>query len=385
MTRKMTLTTARTKHTGNPLSRLVGKGIMATLMCASSILAYGQQRADRQNLQNDESFMMVVFGDPQGYTKYDINQPLYELSTAWIADNVEHLNIKAVLFTGDLIEQNENIVMNRSMLNQTSKQMWEWSSHCLERLDNKVPYIIAGGNHEYGYVRGDESFTHFPEYYTFERNSKNAEHLVSSYPNRMNVASLENCAWEFTEKHWGKLLVINTEWAPRDEVLKWAKDLCDSDKYKDHKVILLTHSLLYEKSAEYTDNENYKIDPHNWGKQVWEKLIYPCKNIRLAICGHTGHPADKAGSEEDFENNTAYRCDKNSAGRTVHQMMFNIQCLGGGWEGNGGDGWLRLLEFMPDGKTVKATTYSALFGISPMTKHLAHRTDKCCQFNMVIE
>lgn len=359
--------------------------LWAAFLLALPFVAFGQNRADRQNLQDKESFMMVVFGDPQGYTKYDINQPLYELSTAWIADNVEHLKIKAVLFTGDLIEQNENMVPNPSMLNQTSRQMWEWSSHCLKRLDGKVPYIIAGGNHEYGYVRGDESFTHFPEYYTYERNPKNAEHLVSTFPNRTGKASLENCAWEFLEPHWGKLLVINTEWAPRDEVLEWARKLCDSERYKNHKVILLTHSLLYEKSAKRTDNENYKITPHNWGQQVWDKLIYPCKNVRLAICGHTGHPAKEAGSKEDFENNTAYRQDKNSAGLTVHQMMFNIQCLGGGWEGNGGDGWLRLLEFMPDGKTVKATTYSALFGISPMTKHLAHRTEPCCQFDMVIE
>ncbi len=353
--------------------------------CALSVCIFGQHRADRQNLQNPESFMMVVFGDPQGYTKYDINQPLFELSTAWIADNVSHLNIKAVLFTGDLIEQNENIVLNRSMLNQTSKQMWEWSSHCLKRLDNKVTYIIAGGNHEYGYVRGDEGFTHYPEYYTYERNSQNASHVVAAYPNRSGVASLENCAWEFVEEHWGKLLVINTEWAPRDEVLDWARKLCDSDKYKNHKVIFLTHSLLREKTAERTDNENYKISSRNFGKQIWEKLIYPCKNIRLAICGHTGHPAKVPGSKEDFENATAYRCDKNSAGLDVHQMMFNIQCLGGGWEGNGGDGWLRLLEFMPDGKTIKASTYSVLFGISPVTKHLAHQTDPCCQFDMVIE
>lgn len=42
---------------------------------------------------------MIILGDPQGYTKYDINQPIFELCTAWIADNVEHLNIKAVLCT----------------------------------------------------------------------------------------------------------------------------------------------------------------------------------------------------------------------------------------------------------------------------------------------
>ncbi len=39
-------------------------------------------------------------------------------------------------------------------------------------------------------------------------------------------------------------------------------------------------------------------------------------------------------------------------------MMFNVQILGGGWEGNGGDGWLRILEFLPDGRTIKVRTYS---------------------------
>ena len=53
--------------------------------------------------------------------------------------------------------------------------------------------------------------------------------------------------------------------------------------------------------------------------------------------------------------------------------------------GNGGDGWLRILEFLPDGQTIKVNTYSPLFGISPTTKHLAHRTAPFDQFDMVIE
>ena len=101
-----------------------------------------QDRADRQHLTDPGSFTMIVLGDPQGYTKYDINQPLFDLCTAWIADNVEHLNIKAVLCTGDLVEQNENIVRNRKMLNQTSREMWEAASQALARLDGKVTYII---------------------------------------------------------------------------------------------------------------------------------------------------------------------------------------------------------------------------------------------------
>lgn len=98
----------------------------------------------------------------------------------------------------------------------------------------------------------------------------------------------------------------------------------------------------------------------------------------MALCGHMGD----TGS---FENSVAYRVDKNSIGRNLHQMMFNVQTLGGGWEGNGGDGWLRILEFKPDGKTIGVKTYSPLFGISPSTRHLAHRTESFDQFEMVIE
>ena len=50
-----------------------------------------------------------------------------------------------------------------------------------------------------------------------------------------------------------------------------------------------------------------------------------------------------------------------------------------------GDGWLRILEFLPDGRTIKVRTYSPLFGISSLTKHLAHRTGTCDRFDMVIE
>lgn len=337
-----------------------------------------QDRADQQHLSNEKSFSMILLGDPQGYIKYDINQPLFDLCTAWIADNIEHLKIKAVLCTGDVVEQNENIVRNRKMLNQTSKEMWTAASNAFTRLDNKVPYIISAGNHEYGYLHSENGMTHFPEYFPFERNTAWRDICVSAFPNRSGVASLENAAFEFDDPNWGKLLVITSEFAPRDEVLNWAKELVALPQYKGHKVIFMTHSFLRERTAERIQNESYAISPRNWGEAVWQKLIEPSSNILLVICGHTGKPGD-------FEDSVAYRIDKNKAGKNVHQMMFNVQILGGGWEGNGGDGWLRILEFMPDGKTVKVKTYSPLFGISPSTKHLAHRTGACDQFDMIIE
>lgn len=102
--------------------------LLAGILCASATAVSAQHRADPQKLVDPESFSMILLGDPQGYTKYDINQPLFDLCTAWIADNIEPLKIKAVLCTGDLVEQNDNNVLNRKMLNQTSREMWEAAS-----------------------------------------------------------------------------------------------------------------------------------------------------------------------------------------------------------------------------------------------------------------
>lgn len=352
---------------------LTAVAILTAALCTSA-----QHRADQQHLQNPESFSMILLGDPQGYIKYDINQPLFELQTAWIADNIDNLNIKAVLCTGDLVEQNDNIVRNRNMLNQTSREMWQEVSRSFGRLDNKVPYIICTGNHEYGYRHSENGNTNFPEYFPVERNKAWYDCIVAVHPNRSGIESLENAAFEFQTPEWGKILVVCNEFAPRDEVLEWTATLINQDRFKKHKVIYMTHSLLEERTAKYTDNENYAITPRNWGQQVWDKLLQPSHNIVLAICGHTGHPGD-------FEDSVAYRVDDNADGKKLHQMMFNVQVLGGGWEGNGGDGWLRILEFKPDGKTISVSTYSPLFGISDATKHLAHRTGKCDHFDILLE
>jgi len=337
-----------------------------------------QNRAYRLSLSDPESFSFILLGDPQGYIKYDINQPLFELQTLWIADNIDNLNIKGVLCTGDLVEQNENLVLNRGMLNQTSREMWQAVSNSFKRLDGKVPYIISCGNHDYGYRSSENGKTHFPEYFPIERNKTWYDCIVAVYPNRNGVESLENSAFCFNDPRWGKLLVVCNEFAPRDEVLDWSRDLINKEEWKDAKVIYITHSLLDERSGARTDNEPYKISPANWGQQVWDKLIYPSHNIVLAICGHEGDVGD-------FEDSIAYRVDGNIDGRKVHQMMFNVQTLGGGWEGNGGDGWLRILEFKPDGHTIGVRTYSPLFGISPSTKHLANRTAPYDRFDMIIE
>ena len=78
--------------------------ILSFLFLLAALPLAAQHRADPQKLSAEGSSTMILLGDPQGYIKYDLNQPLFELCTAWIADNARTLNIKAVLCTGDLVE-----------------------------------------------------------------------------------------------------------------------------------------------------------------------------------------------------------------------------------------------------------------------------------------
>lgn len=340
-------------------------------------------------LEEEGSFSMIMVPDPQSYVKFAANQPLFELQTAWIAQNIKRLNIKAALFTGDMVEQNNKLISaplpNEYNGDQTSRQQWEAISRGLDRLDNRLPYIACQGNHDLGYIAAEYRYSMMPDYIYPERNTAFEKTLVSTGPNYEGIHTMENSAFEFHDKAWGDLLVISFEFAPRDEALDWARQLIESERFVNHKVIILTHSFLAT-NGERIVEEGYKLTPRNWAQAVWDKLIYPSKNIKMVLCGHTGNPPKiKDGEKVNYQPTTCYRVDKAADGHEVVQMMFNSQNGDGSWNGNGGDCWLRILEFRPDGKTIGVRTFSPLFAQSRLTKHLAWRTDAYDQYLLTIE
>lgn len=354
------------------------KTTILLFMICLCIITKAKEQPVEVDLADQNSFTFIVYPDPQGYAKYDVNQPIFELINAWTARNIERLNIKSVLCVGDLVDQN-GIIVPRKNGHQTSKEQWESTSRGFERLDNRVPYILCTGNHDYGYSSAENRQTKFKEYFYPERNSKLRDVLVQVYPNAEGFHTLENAVYEFSDENWGNILVVVLEFCPRDEVLEWANKVVSDEKYKNHKVIVQTHAYM-NRTGDHIDSAQYLLTPANYGTVIWEKLIYPNPNICFVLCGHA---AKKDG--DDYEGSVSFREDKNIAGKMVPQMMFNAQTAGGGWSGNGGDGWIRILEFMPDGKTVSVRTFSPFFAISPTTAKYAWRTESYDQFSFVME
>lgn len=330
-------------------------------------------------LEDPGSFSLIVLGDPQSYVKFDFNQPIFELLTAWTAAQKESLKVKTVLCTGDLVEQNNLLTADGGVHhpgkngNQPSTKQWESVSRAFKRLDHIYPYIVTTGNHDYGYESAENRDSRFPEYFDPSRNPLWERSLVATAPNAFGKHTLENAAYEFQDTNWGRLLIVVLEFSPRDEAIEWAQKLAASEKYMDHKVILLTHSFL-RKNGEVIDSSTYKVSPSNHASQVLERLVKPSKNIKLIVCGHSGDPKTMS----------AFRTENNIDGKPVHIMMFNPQAISG-WNGNGGDGWLRILEFKPDGKTVKARTYSPLFAASQRTADLSWNREPPNEFQFVFD
>ena len=48
----------------------------------SSVATFAQVDHNRQGPLNDNSFNIVLLGDPQSYTKFDYNQPIFDMMMA---------------------------------------------------------------------------------------------------------------------------------------------------------------------------------------------------------------------------------------------------------------------------------------------------------------
>ncbi|MEX2591791.1 MAG: metallophosphoesterase [Anditalea sp.] len=326
-------------------------------------------------LDSENSWSLILIPDTQNYVKFGRNQPVLDLMTSWISEQIDPLNIKLVLHMGDLVEHNGLLNPDGRIGNQPGKSQWEAVSRSLGKLDGRVPYIAATGNHDYGVLNVENRKTEYNKYFPVDKNFLTQRMLREVALDEDGMPTLTNAAYEFTSPEGREFLILVLEFAPRNANLEWGIEVVNQEKYQDHTVILLTHSYLNYKN-EHIESEGYPITDANYGKAVWEKLVKPSKNIQMVFSGHIGGPDAK-------ERHVGFRTDTNAAGQKVHQMTFNAQALGGGWHGNGGDGWLRILEFK--GNNIQVKTFSPLFAISPTTRHFAWGTDEFKPFSFDLD
>jgi hypothetical protein len=352
------------------------------LLLTLFVLPLSAQSPKKTQAGNQKSWSLVFIPDIQNYSKRTCNQPILDLMLAWVEDHIDSLNIKMVMCPGDLVEYNDWII-NTDDGNVPTREQWAFVGRAFDRLNGKVPYILSTGNHDYSYTpQGDRLSSLFPEYITPERNLLNQKYLCQAAPNCEGHITMENSAFRMAMPDGKDYLFLSLEYAPRDTIIRWANNVVNLPKYKDDRIVVLTHSYI-NTSNDFVKGKAGMINPSvlksnyrrtkallkdaNNGLEIWDKLIKP-NNIEMVLCGHIM--------------GVGYRNDKNAAGKNVHEVLFDTQSEGGGHRhGNGGDGWMRIMEFSADGKTVSVKTFSPLFGCSPSTRHLADKHDSKNEFS----
>ena len=335
-----------------------------------TIVIHGSAQQEKVLQLNDpDSWTMVLIPDTQSYVKFESNQPIMDLITTWIKTNVDELNIELVMCVGDLVDNNNDVIPEPKYGgDQSGWQQWDAISRSFKKLDNQVPYILCVGNHDMEMSSG--RYSQFNSWFAPNRNPLTQNLLVDMFPNASGVKTMENAYYEFTSPQGVPFLIFSLEFIPRDTVVQQAITIAQQEKYENYKGIILTHS--------YLKSDNTRIVKTGYplkgaaGEELWQRLIGPSANIEMAFCGHVaGH---------SHREHVGYRVDKNAGNRDVHQILFNAQWEGGGPNGNGGDGWIRIFEFFPDKKTVSVRTFSPLFAISPETSEISLRTEEFDQF-----
>jgi len=293
--------------------------------------------AESENLRaadSNEVFTLVLLPDTQFYSeKYP---ETYVAQTMWIRERAKTDNIKFVVCLGDIVQ---NAHVEKEWLNAYE------ASHI---LDGVVPYTSVPGNHDLVtksdvITRDSTLYNKFFGVSRYEKEPWYRGHMGTT--NENNYCTFQAAGRDF--------LILSVEFAPRDEVLTWAAEICQ--KHPQHNVILATHSYLNlqgrtKGQAKVADSTT------NSGEQMWDKLVRKQPNIFLVACGHVG--------------GVNLLLSKNDAGGQVIEILTDYQNLA-----KGGEGWLRTMKFVPAENKIYVEAYSPLLKKQNLDPKQTHTID----------
>ncbi len=266
------------------------------------------------------STTLVVLPDTEVYSQ---KRPEFlEAQAKWVAAHARDRNIAYVLHVGDIVHDDV-------------EAQWQVARRRLGLLDGIVPYALVPGNHDYS---GGARQTAMGEHFRADDFAR-----WPTYGGVLSTGRMENSyhLFRMAGRDW---IIVALEFGPRDEVVTWANKVLDD--HADRLGIVVTHAYLFRNGVRYdhTAGVNQRASPEGWGndgEQLWQKLVRRHANLRLVFSGHvaSGGPS--------------YLASTGDHGNIVHQLMADFESLRGG-----GSGYLRLVEFLPDGKSVQVRAYS---------------------------
>ena len=279
------------------------------------------------------SWTMVVIPDTQNYRTPSTIE-VFNSVTQWIVDNKDSRNIQYVTTVGDITHNN-------------TAEQWADAAGAYDKLNGVVPYFVTTGNHDYSAPLTDRD-TPINDYFSLSDNPLNAAITTERI-----VGNVENTYTTFTAPDGRNILLFGIEFWPRPEVVAWADSVASQPQFRDYTAILATHAYMAEGPAVGGVPQPDRQDGVK--NLFWNPLVGKNGNFELVL---NGHALDNDDPDPDGPLTTARQFSVGVNGNVVHEIGFNAQ-----QQPNGGNGYIRLMEFLDDKKTVQVRTYSPTLNV----------------------
>ena len=284
------------------------------------------------------AWTLAVIPDTQKYARSSSLISYAQDQTTWIANNLSAENIAFVSHEGDWVDDGSNTTE------------WERMDQVWNTIEGDVPYAATIGDHDYAVQEDRSSGAANYRNYFGESRYQGYSWFGGSAPNDLShYQRFSAGGYDF--------LHIDLEWeAPGDpsdssSPVGWAQDVLDANP--DTPTIITTHSYLWDQPGEEgrTTFVEENSGDGNSGEQLFQKLVEPNPQVFMTLNGNF----HQATGTDDGE---WAQVSQNSAGLDVYEMLACYQDYP-----NGGDGWLRLIRFVPDGGSggqdrIEVRTYS---------------------------
>lgn len=308
-------------------------------LCAAGASAQTARlrQLDATGLQTEPEpavFTVVTLPDTQNYSEF--YPEIFSNQTQWIVDNRQTRNIKFVSHVGDVVNHGDR------------PNEWANAKAAMNRLhEANIPYGVAAGNHDITpsgvsgstYLQGPFLQNFGPQTFAGKDYYKGASPSgMSSYQ------TFAGGGREF--------LVLHIECDTPYRELVWAQDVLNRNR--DKAAIITTHRYLQD-AQDYTAGVPLVSSgryPSVWyglegtyseggiqSNEFFDNFVRMQKNVFMVQCGHF--------HEEYRQSSSALN------GNVIHEVLADYQD-----DPNGGDGWLRLMEFDVAGKRINVDSYS---------------------------
>ena len=249
----------------------------------------------------EPEFTIIALPDTQHYS--EAFPEIFTAQTQWIVNNKDLRNIVFVTHEGDVVEHQGTILE------------WQRANTSMSLLDGVVPYGIGPGNH-------DLPTTNFNIYFPWTRYAGQPWY-GGHYQN------LNDHNFQLFSGGGKDFVIVHLAYCPAAAAVAWADSVYKT--YPNRIGILTTHAYLNESAQRSTHgctNTQY----------LWDGLALPNPNLHFMLSGHVHDESRRV----DIAN-----------GHPVYQMLADYQ-----GRASGGEGWLRILRFVPADNKVYVQTYS---------------------------